>query len=174
MTILKDVLHAHGIACEIRGVSLGIASGEIPPTEAWPELWVLDASRVEESRQLVAVALSPAEPDLPEWTCPKCRETLDGHFTTCWNCGFSVVPASLEESSDDPLPDAEALDPEEQAFAELEKAMKLETRGYLREARDAYAGVVERFGTTGAGKEAENALTVLEASIQPEEDSPDD
>ncbi len=34
---------------------------EPPPLEAWPELWGLDASRVEESRQLVSVALAPAE-----------------------------------------------------------------------------------------------------------------
>ena len=47
-----------------------------------------------------------------------------------------------------------------------------DTRGPRRSADPPQ--VVERFGTTGAGKEAENALTVLEASIQPEEDSPDD
>ena len=98
VTMVKDALQAHGIACQIRGASLSVASGGIPSTEAWPELWGLDASRVEESRQLVSVALAPAEPDRPDWTCPKCHETLDGHFSTCWNCGFS--DAALPPSPD--------------------------------------------------------------------------
>ena len=50
------------------------AAGELPLTETWPELWVVDPSNVEEAKRLVAEALAPAGPAPPGWTCPSCQE----------------------------------------------------------------------------------------------------
>ncbi|MCE2543243.1 MAG: DUF2007 domain-containing protein, partial [Acidobacteria bacterium] len=37
---MRQVLEMEGIECRIQGEFRSGAAGEIPPTEAWPELWV--------------------------------------------------------------------------------------------------------------------------------------
>ena len=68
---IKHVLEMHDIACHIQGEYRSGAAGELPLTETWPELWVVDPSNVEEAKRLVAEALAPAGPgaarlDVPE------------------------------------------------------------------------------------------------------------
>ena len=86
VTIFKDALESAGIACEIRRAHLGGAAGELPPGETWPELWILDASMVEQAREIIEGPLEPVEV-LASWTCPRCGEDVDGVFSECWNCG---------------------------------------------------------------------------------------
>ena len=83
---LKATLESHGIACEIRAAHLGGAAGELPPVETWPELWILDESKAEHARQIVQEALEPPK-ESTSWTCPRCREDVEGQFSECWNCG---------------------------------------------------------------------------------------
>ena len=92
---IKHILEMHGIECRIQGEYRAGAAGEIPPTEAWPELWVIDPAHVEEARRLVDEALKPAAQAQPEWTCPRCREVNEGQFGACWNCGANI-PADLD------------------------------------------------------------------------------
>ena len=71
VTHIKHVLEMHDIACYIQGEYRSGAAGALPPTETWPELWVVDLSNVEEAKRLVAEALAPAGPaparlDVPE------------------------------------------------------------------------------------------------------------
>ncbi len=87
VVLMQHVLESHGIPCEIRGVPLGGAAGELPPTETWPELWVLDQSRADESQALVREALASSEKIHPSWTCSGCREEVEGQFEVCWSCG---------------------------------------------------------------------------------------
>ena len=84
---IKHVLEMHDIACHIQGEYRSGAAGELPLTETWPELWVVDPSNVEEAKRLVAEALAPAGPAPPGWTCPSCQEGNEGQFVQCWNCG---------------------------------------------------------------------------------------
>jgi predicted RNA-binding Zn-ribbon protein involved in translation (DUF1610 family) len=84
---IRNILQANGIACAIRGENRGIAAGEVPLTECWPELWIDDDTQGAESKQLIAEALAPGESDLVKWKCPHCGEEHEGQFTTCWNCG---------------------------------------------------------------------------------------
>jgi len=87
VSILEAALTSRGIACEIRGAYLGGASGGLPPTEAWPELWLLDESMDDQARQIVEQ--TPLElPTGSPWTCPECREDVESQFSECWNCGF--------------------------------------------------------------------------------------
>jgi hypothetical protein len=87
VAILEAALTSRGIACEIRGAYLGGASGGLPPTEAWPELWLLDESMVDKAKQIVED--TPLEvPTGSPWTCPECREEVESQFSECWNCGF--------------------------------------------------------------------------------------
>ena len=87
VTQLKHVLDINGIACEVRGEYRGAGLGEIPVTEAWPELWVLDAPDVENARRIVREALEAGESDQPAWECPSCHEIIEGQFGKCWSCG---------------------------------------------------------------------------------------
>ncbi len=54
---------------------------------------------------------------------------------------------------------------EASAFALLEEATKLETRGRLNEALAKYEAVVERFGGTAAGHDAQKSIESLRARI---------
>jgi hypothetical protein len=84
---LKQVLAMNGIDSEVRGEYRGGALGEVPVTEAWPELWVLDSTESEEARRLVEEALEPGESDEPQRECPQCHEMVEAQFSECWNCG---------------------------------------------------------------------------------------
>ena len=87
VALLKDVLESYGIGCEIRGEYLGGAAGELPPIETWPELWILDESQAEPASELVQEAIEPPKASTSRWTCPQCREEVEGQFSECWNCG---------------------------------------------------------------------------------------
>ncbi len=86
VALLKQVLEERGISCEIRREYLSMVSGEVPPIETWPELWILDKSRASEAGQLVHEFLNPTEELTKVWTCPKCHEESEGQFRECWNC----------------------------------------------------------------------------------------
>jgi len=87
---VRNVLESHGIACIVKNDYLAGAAGELPPTECWPELWVLDDSRFEEALAIVSAAslesLNLVGPE-SRWRCPTCGEELEGQFTDCWRCG---------------------------------------------------------------------------------------
>ena len=51
---IKHVLEMHDIACHIQGEYRSGAAGELPLTETWAELWVVDPSNVEKAKRLVA------------------------------------------------------------------------------------------------------------------------
>ena len=84
---LADLLQDQGIPCLVRNAYLGGASGELPPTECWPEIWVADDRDTAPATRLVQAYLTgPVEPR-PPWECPACGERLEGQFTACWSCG---------------------------------------------------------------------------------------
>lgn len=83
-TLWADQLASAGIAANVqRAYASGIA-GEIPPDQALPEVWVVDAA--DHSR---AKALLDELQNQPHrhWLCHACGETVDGPFEQCWNCG---------------------------------------------------------------------------------------
>lgn len=81
---VRNLLETAGIEVQMKNEFLGGGAGELPPTEAWPELWVAeeDFSRAEQ----VIDEFQNAE-SLPAWRCPKCGERVEGQFSVCWNCG---------------------------------------------------------------------------------------
>ncbi|MEW6753210.1 MAG: DUF2007 domain-containing protein [Candidatus Latescibacterota bacterium] len=82
-----DLLRLEGIPCTIRGQYLGVAAGELPPTECWPAVWVFDDGDAPRARELVRELQAPASAQAGTWTCPQCGEELEMPFDTCWNCG---------------------------------------------------------------------------------------
>lgn len=81
-------LEANGIASQVRNERLGGAVGEIPWTEVWPELWIVDGGDETRARAVLRDFEGEADHDaLPAWTCPSCGELLEGQFGQCWSCG---------------------------------------------------------------------------------------
>lgn len=82
---LKGVLEANHIACVTRNDFLLGAAGELPPTECWPELWILDDAQIDRALELVD-AFTRTSASTP-WICEHCGEQLEGQFGSCWHCG---------------------------------------------------------------------------------------
>jgi len=84
--MLCERLEQEGVGCIVKNSALGGALGEIPFTECFPELWLLDAEVEPRARLLLKQWLElPAEEAL--WRCPRCGENLEPQFSACWQCG---------------------------------------------------------------------------------------
>jgi len=83
---LKNVLESYGIACEVRGEFRRSAMGEIPITDSFVELWVIDDDQEEAARRILADAQTTP---VGLWTCSSCGEAVEEQFDQCWNCQAS-------------------------------------------------------------------------------------
>ncbi len=83
----KSVLDSYGIPCEVQGEYRSSAMGEVPPTECWTELWVLDDRRVEEARTILAHPEHEPLHEQPSTICGRCGERIEVPFDRCWKCG---------------------------------------------------------------------------------------
>lgn len=84
---LRQLLESHHIECITKNEYLLGGAGELPPTECWPELWIIEDFQYDKARELVAEFLSAPPGSDTAWRCPQCGESLEGQFTACWHCG---------------------------------------------------------------------------------------
>lgn len=87
---VRGLLESHGLTVTVRGEDLWGTRGEVPFTDAWPTVWVLDDAREAEARQVVRQYESgraDAGPRGVAWRCPKCEQQMEPQFTSCWHCG---------------------------------------------------------------------------------------
>ena len=83
-TLWADQLQAAGIDANVqRAYASGIV-GEIPPDQALPEVWVLDA---DDHARAGAILHELRHRPSRHWLCHACGESVDGPFDQCWNCG---------------------------------------------------------------------------------------
>lgn len=83
---LKNLLEVEGIRCRITNELLSRLAGEIPFTECAPQLWLLNEGDLDRARQVVR-DFGRSAAAAPTWQCPDCGESLEGQFSTCWQCG---------------------------------------------------------------------------------------
>ena len=50
---LKNVLESRGIECEIRGEFRRVGVGELPVTECWVELWIINEAEERSARRIL-------------------------------------------------------------------------------------------------------------------------
>lgn len=86
-TLWADMLTHAGIDATVQRPYASSIAGELPPDQTWPEVWVMDDSRLEAARALLAQL---RHPPARHWTCPGCGERIDGPFEQCWNCGTAM------------------------------------------------------------------------------------
>jgi len=83
---IRNILVNNGIRCEVRNDIMSSAAGEVPPTEVWPEVWVLREVDYEKAERLIEESLN-GDPKATSWFCPHCHETNPPAFELCWQCG---------------------------------------------------------------------------------------
>ncbi len=84
---IKELLEDKGIKTILKNELLSGGVGELPPTEVWPELWVLENDDEEPAKSLVEAFVQSTKTQAKEWQCNNCGEQVGGQFNICWNCG---------------------------------------------------------------------------------------
>lgn len=84
---IQGVLENEGIQALVKYGLLSGAAGELPPTECWPEVWVMDDDDERRAREIIEAVTAGGPEGVPGWTCAGCGEVLEAAFTQCWNCG---------------------------------------------------------------------------------------
>jgi hypothetical protein len=85
--MFKELLSSEGIDCVVKNDQLFAAMGEIPFTECYPEIWIIDDEIYPRARLLLDSWLAADESDCENWTCTVCNEVSEGQFDVCWSCG---------------------------------------------------------------------------------------
>ena len=83
---LRTMLEEHGIACLVKNEFLLGGVGELPPTECWPELWVVEDGQEARARAIIDDARQAGQ-GKEAWRCSGCGEWIEPEFGTCWSCG---------------------------------------------------------------------------------------
>ena len=82
--IICDLLEQEQIKFTVKNFDLHRLAGEIPSQEVLPSIWVAH-NDAQKAIELIKAAESTT--DIEPWTC-KCGETIEGQFSSCWNCGM--------------------------------------------------------------------------------------
>ena len=85
---LRNILEAEGISSEVRTPFLGAARGDIPATECWSELWIVDDRDLERALAVLRTASLAGESVHGSWKCAACGEEVEAQFGACWQCGW--------------------------------------------------------------------------------------
>ena len=85
---LHGILEDQQISCLIKNEMLQGATGEIPPHETWPEIWVTNDGDEHSAKVLIEQALTP-EKWQRDWKCNSCGEWIESQFSECWKCNSS-------------------------------------------------------------------------------------
>lgn len=82
-TLWVDWLRAEGIGATVQREFLRSASGELPPDQCLPEVWIEDGDDEAQALELLRILRHAPQ---RRWVC-SCGELVEGGFQQCWNCG---------------------------------------------------------------------------------------
>lgn len=88
----KNLLETAGLESVIKNHSLSGLTGEIPIQECWPQLWLVDESKMELAQKIIAEIKAP-EVKGEIWVCENCGEKHSSQFSDCWNCNGETTKA---------------------------------------------------------------------------------
>ena len=84
--LLMQALQQHGIACEVFNQHAMGAAGELPLTEVYPEVWVLEDQDYELARKTIKEFEALHQQQRPQQQCSACQEWNPAGFEICWQC----------------------------------------------------------------------------------------
>ena len=88
---IKNLLEEKGITSIIKNEHLSGGVGELPPTEVWPELWVMNKEDNGPAKKIVDKFMQSIKANPQSWVCPSCGEEIEGQFNICWICGQETI-----------------------------------------------------------------------------------
>ena len=83
--LVVGLLGQAGIAARVFNENAQGGLGEIPFTQAWPEVWLDDERDMQDALELIR-AFEQSGPD-GQIICKRCGESSPETFEICWNCG---------------------------------------------------------------------------------------
>jgi hypothetical protein len=83
--IVKSMLEEAKIPCAIRNEYLSMALGELAPSECSPEIWIQNDEDYLKAKGIVDAWRNAEVETHDSWVC-RCGETIEGQFSSCWNC----------------------------------------------------------------------------------------
>lgn len=85
---IRGLLEAEGLETRTQSMDLWAAAVEIYFAEgARPSVWVRDRDL---ARARVVLGSVDRRDHGAPWTCPDCKERLEGQFSACWRCAGST------------------------------------------------------------------------------------
>src|SRR5512145_1321519 len=84
--ILREVLEQSGIEAHVFNENAQSGAGQLPVTEAMPEIWVADERDLARAREVVR-EFESAPRVTGSVACGHCGEDNPANFQVCWNCG---------------------------------------------------------------------------------------
>jgi len=85
-----DALQQQNIKAKIINPNLSSLTGEVPFTETWPKIWLVDAEDEALARNVLEDLKQLREKAHQDIFCGKCGEKNPGNFSSCWNCGSDL------------------------------------------------------------------------------------
>ncbi len=87
--ILRSVLEQAGVQVHVFNENAQGGVGQLPVSEALPELWLDDEADYERAQRLVK-EFEEAPRITGTMRCGGCGEDNPGNFQVCWSCGASL------------------------------------------------------------------------------------
>ena len=87
--ILRGLLQQSGIEAHVFNENAQSGVGQLPVSEACPEVWLADERDFARSEELIR-AFESAPRESGSLHCPVCREDNPANFQLCWSCGSAL------------------------------------------------------------------------------------
>jgi len=87
--LLRGLLAQAGIEAHVFNENAQGGLGQLPFTEAWPEVWLSEERDLARAREVVRAFERPSAAGAT-LHCVGCGEENPGTFQLCWNCGDAV------------------------------------------------------------------------------------
>jgi hypothetical protein len=84
--LMAGLLGREGIETRVFNENAQSIMGEIPFTQAFPEVWVMDDAQLAHARDILD-RIQRTAPSQTLTLCSRCGEQNPGNFELCWQCG---------------------------------------------------------------------------------------
>ncbi|MDN3638595.1 DUF2007 domain-containing protein [Simiduia curdlanivorans] len=91
LQLIRNQFDFAGLETQVRNEFAGGAMGELPVWDCWPELWLLDESKLDKARAIVALFSPTSDAERPEIRCTICGNACPGNFQRCWHCQAPLI-----------------------------------------------------------------------------------